>query len=312
MAKETRKKTTTKKEKNIEKVRSSLKTGAKKYKKNNNNRNIKTNKKIVLYSNSTNNVSDNQKVIEVKDNTINDDKEFVQRIERTIKVKKKVLKAIDALPKTDVDKDISDDKRNVEVKNDLINENSFEQENHTEINDDKEFVQRIERTSKIKKKVLKVEEKDKNDEDTKIVENSLSEEKKEDDNKPKKNIFKYIACIFINGDNDFPLGNEKDDKRKRTKKYLKESIFLAIIITLSNVISMKLFSYVNYFKIFDVKWVNIVLTVVLSLLFSYVCALFWDSLISEIWVKIKSRKQEGVLDGDKRIKEGKHRKDIEV
>ena len=108
-----------------------------------------------------------------------------------------------------------------------------------------------------------------------------------------------------------PLGDDKENNKKRVKVYLKEAIFYAIIITIINVLAIWIFDYVNYLKLFDIKGVNIVTTAFLSLIVSYVFSFFIDSLISEIWIKIKSKHKEGEQDGNSWFKRRKDRSNIE-
>ena len=66
-------------------------------------------------------------------------------------------------------------------------------------------------------------------------------------------------------------------------------------------------------KLFDVKIVNIALTVVMSLIFNYALSFFVDCLVTELWIKYKvNAKEEGVQDGNKRLKKRKHQEDIKL
>lgn len=104
-------------------------------------------------------------------------------------------------------------------------------------------------------------------------------------------------------DNTIPLGNEKSDNKIRVKRYLKESVVYAIIITIINVIAYFFFDYVNYLKLFDVEYLNYIVTIILSLIVSYIFAFFVDCLVTEIWTNFKTKqKMVGVTNGDSGVK----------
>lgn len=134
----------------------------------------------------------------------------------------------------------------------------------------------------------------------------IKEEQKQDD---KKANFRTKRNEIINhikeksSDNTIPLGNEKSDNRIRVKRYLKESIVHAIIITIINVIAFFIFDYVNYLKLFDIEYLNYIVTIILSLIISYIFAFFVDCLVTEIWTNIKTKqKMVGVTNGDSGVK----------
>ena len=101
-----------------------------------------------------------------------------------------------------------------------------------------------------------------------------------------------------NDDSKLPLGSEKKDNKVRVKRYLKESIIYAVIITIINVLAILIFDYVNYLKLFDSVILNYVITIILSLVVSYAFAFFLDCLITEIWAKIKNKHKEGDINGN--------------
>ena len=112
-------------------------------------------------------------------------------------------------------------------------------------------------------------------------------------------------------ENDIPLSSDKVSTKIRVKRYLKEAIIYSIIITIINLIAILLFDYVNVLKIFDINVLNIVVTVFLSLIISYLISFFIDCLVTEIWVKIKNkRNKEGDINGNCRFKRRKHQENI--
>ena len=134
--------------------------------------------------------------------------------------------------------------------------------------------------------------------------------KKKDDLKEEPKEIKEKKKYFVL-ENDIPLASDKINTKIRIKRYLKEAIIFAIIITIINLFAILLFDYVNVLKIFDVNILNIVVTVFLSLIISYLISFFVDCLVTEIWVKIKNNKnKEGDINGNTRIKQEKHRENI--
>ena len=112
-------------------------------------------------------------------------------------------------------------------------------------------------------------------------------------------------------ESDIPLSSDKTNTKIRVKRYLKEAIIFAIIMTIINLIAILLFEYVNVLKIFDVNVLNIIVTAFLSLIISYLVSFFIDCLVTEIWVKIKNKKnKEGDINGNSRIKRRKHQENI--
>lgn len=140
------------------------------------------------------------------------------------------------------------------------------------------------------------------------------EEKKEVTDKPKKNkLKKLLDKIKSKKDGDaIPLKDTKEDKKIRVKRYLKESLVYAIIITIVNITLVHVFDYVNLLNLFDVKWLNYVVTILFSLLISYVFSFFIDCLVTEVWVTIKRHRKEGARNGDNRNIKEENRENIAI
>lgn len=164
--------------------------------------------------------------------------------------------------------------------------------------------------------ILKKKDKEENNQKEISFDKEIHEKKKfnffkKDNNRELPKVKKQIINFDENSDlKKIPLGNAKVDNRKRVKIYLKEAIVYAIFITIINVIAIFVFDYVNYLKLFDIKGINIAFTVVLSLIVSYAFSFFIDCLVSEVWIKIKSKHREGEQNGNSWIKRRKNKENI--
>ena len=164
-------------------------------------------------------------------------------------------------------------------------------------------------TGNLEKINQKIKEEQDKEKQLKKVTEEVSLKKKINKNvKSKEDEFRKKRQEFISdikgksSDNTIPLGSEKKDNKARVKRYLKESIVYAVIITIVNIIAIFVFDYVNYLKLFDIVIINYIITIILSLIINYAFAFFLDCLITEIWAKIKSRHKEGVIDGNNWLK----------
>ena len=63
-----------------------------------------------------------------------------------------------------------------------------------------------------------------------------------------------------------------------------------IIITILNIVSTFIFKNIDTINLFDIKALNIALTMFVILVISFLITLFFDFLITEIWIKLKKRK----------------------
>lgn len=110
-------------------------------------------------------------------------------------------------------------------------------------------------------------------------------------------------------DRKIPVGKTKDEKKQRFKRFVKEAIIYAVIITIINVLLAFILDDVNFLRLFDIKIVNIIATIIISLLFNFFIAFAIDYLVTTIWLKIK-RKKSGEDNGNSRVIEEKYSKDI--
>ena len=81
-------------------------------------------------------------------------------------------------------------------------------------------------------------------------------------------------------------------------------------MTIINVICILTLDYFNFLRLFDAKWLNIIVTVVISFIFNFFVAFMIDYFITEIWLKRRCKKEDGVQNGDNRINEKEYQEDI--
>lgn len=98
-------------------------------------------------------------------------------------------------------------------------------------------------------------------------------------------------------DDTIPLGKTFEEQTKRSKRLIIESIIYAVILTIINVLCILIFDYFNFLRLFDVKALNVVVTILISLIFNFFVAFMIDYFVTEIWAK-KRRKKDGEQDGD--------------
>ena len=138
------------------------------------------------------------------------------------------------------------------------------------------------------------------------IDNKEKEVKKEEKKKEKK--VKERKKIFVL-ESDIPLEDDKENHRIRVKRYLTESLVFALLLTIINLLASLVFDFVNMLNLFDVQILNILITMVLSFIVSYAMSFFVDCLLTEIWIKIKVKK-EGEVNGDSRFIKRKNRENI--
>ena len=115
----------------------------------------------------------------------------------------------------------------------------------------------------------------------------------------------------ITNDKNIPVGITKDEKKQRFKRLVEESLVFSIIITIIDVICILAFDYANFLRLFDVKSLNIIVTVIISLIFNFFIGFAVDYFITSLWVRIKRKKEAGEHNGNSGIEQGKDKKDIE-
>ena len=127
---------------------------------------------------------------------------------------------------------------------------------------------------------------------------------------------KEISVTKINNvrekvnDENIPVGVTIEEKVKRSRRLIKESIVYAIILTIINIICILSIDYFNFLRLFDIKWLNVLVTILLSLIFNFFVAFMVDYFVTIIWLKHKRKKKVGEQDGNNRIIKEKYQKDI--
>jgi len=307
----------TKKEKTILNAQNSLKKGAKK----------------------TNNISSKKKKINVKDNNFNYKSVVDNKVKNVDGNELKITKILDnniSISKNELENNTipiikKKSSNNISKKNGI---KKFE--NQVKINKKKKYDnnKNSNKSSKVssnksKNINIKIDEKKKKiaiedaiyqkEEEKKEIDKLGNGKEEREKRKEKRNskIKELSSTLIVNvkektSDENIPSGDEKEDRKKRIKRYLLEAIGFSLAITFINILAIWLFDYANYIKIFDVKIVNIALTIFLSLIFNYALSFFIDSLVTELWIKYKTNaKKEGVQDGNKRINEREHKDNIQ-
>ena len=104
-------------------------------------------------------------------------------------------------------------------------------------------------------------------------------------------------------DRNIPVGKSKEEKKKRTRRFIKEAIVYSIILTIINVLCIVIFDYFNFLRLFDVKYLNVIVTIVISLIFNFFIAFMVDYFVTEVWLKGKRKEKDGEQNGDNGVNE---------
>lgn len=110
------------------------------------------------------------------------------------------------------------------------------------------------------------------------------------------------------------IDNSKKTKEKLFKRCVFEALIYSVVITIINVIAYFIFDYVTVLRLFDVQYMNIIVTILLSLIINFMVAILVDYLFTELWIKFKDKKdkkQEGEQNGDSWIKRRKNKRHIQ-
>lgn len=163
----------------------------------------------------------------------------------------------------------------------------------------------------------------------KVKELKTSKKEKEKERKEKRKFNRksiHLTQTFVNikdksvnkinyvkektNDKHIPIGKSKEEKKRRFKRLVKEAIVYAIILTFINIICVLIFDYFNFLRLFDVKVLNVIVTIVVSLIFNFFIAFMIDYFTTEIWLKKKRKKEDGVLDGNSGVNKGEYQENI--
>jgi len=126
------------------------------------------------------------------------------------------------------------------------------------------------------------------------------------------NTIKELSVNKINDvrekvdDDTIPLGKTFDEKSKRSKRLINESIVYATILTIINIICIIVFDYFNFLRLFDVKALNVALTIIISLVFNFFVAFMVDYFVTNVWLVKKRKNEDGVQNGDSGSNKRKH------
>ena len=102
-------------------------------------------------------------------------------------------------------------------------------------------------------------------------------------------------------DQNIPLGKTKEEKTTRRKRYIKEAIVYSLMLTIINVFCILFIDYFNFLRLFDVKYLNIIVTVLISLIINFFVAFMVDYFVTDVWLKGKRKKKVGEQNGDSRV-----------
>ncbi len=111
-------------------------------------------------------------------------------------------------------------------------------------------------------------------------------------------------------DNTIPIGKTFNEKSLRSKRLIKEAIVYSIILTVIDVICIIVFDYFNFLRLFDVKSMNVMLTIIIALVFNFFVAFMVDYFVTNVWLTKKRKGKDGEQNGDNRSFKEKHRKNI--
>ena len=286
-------------------------------KKSNNSKNNSVSKKT-----SANSITANKKVSGKKKKIVIDDKVKSSSIKETEMVKKNTTKKTSSI----------NSKKAIST-NSTIDTNEIRKERNRKKYQNQQKKYQDSQKNKVKKTIA-IDDIVKEDKAVNAKENSLVKKEKKVSNKEKirkekrKNNRKgiHFTQTLVNlkdkgfdkinlvkektNDKYIPVGKTKEEKKQRFKRLIKESIIYAILLTTINVLCILIFDYFNFLRLFDIKSLNIVITILISLIFNFFVAFMIDYFITEIWLKKRRKKEDGVEDGDSWFNKRKHRKNI--
>ena len=158
----------------------------------------------------------------------------------------------------------------------------------------------------------------------KTEEQRIQEERKE---KRKENLktpgftqtlttIKRISVTKINdvreraNDIHIPIGKTNEEVLKRSKRLISEAVIYAILLTIVNIIVIVCFDYFNFLRLFDVKALNVIVTILISLIFNFFVAFMVDYFVTNVWLVKRRNKKDGDSNANSWINKRKYREDI--
>lgn len=194
------------------------------------------------------------------------------------------------------------------------------------VEEKKEFIPIVPEEPKIEfKEVIKEEPVKKASKDEKETPKKQEEKKRKEKRKTNRKTSGFTQTLIdlkdksinvINdvrektNDDSIPAGKTIIEKTKRSKRFIKEAIVYAIILTIIDVLCIVFLDYFDFLRLFDVKALNIVLTILIALIFNFFVAFMVDYFITNIWLVKRRKKKDGELSGNSRTNEEEYWKDI--
>ena len=111
-------------------------------------------------------------------------------------------------------------------------------------------------------------------------------------------------------DRNIPIGKTKEEQKKRSKRFIKEAFIYAIVLTIIDIACIYIFDYFNFLKLFDVKYLNVIVTILIALIFNFFIAYMVDYFVTVVWIKSKRKEKAGEQNGDSGVNKEEHREDI--
>ena len=111
-------------------------------------------------------------------------------------------------------------------------------------------------------------------------------------------------------DKNIPIGKTEEDNKKRFSRVIKESIIYAVLLTIFDVICILVIDYFDFLRLFDVKALNIIITIIISLIFNFFVAFMVDHFATKIWLNKKHKKKDDDINGDNRVNQREYKENI--
>ena len=195
---------------------------------------------------------------------------------------------------------------------------------HEEIKEEKKKIEIPDEVKSKKKKTVKEEELVKKV-DVK-VESTLKEKTKEQERKERRKFnqeftqtlktLKEFSTTQIDifkektSDKNIPIGKTEEDNKKRFSRVIKESIIYAVLLTIFDVICILVIDYFDFLRLFDVKALNIIITIIIALIFNFFIAFMIDHFATKIWLNKKHKKKDDDINGDNRVNQREYKENI--
>lgn len=113
-------------------------------------------------------------------------------------------------------------------------------------------------------------------------------------------------------DDTIPLGHTFIEKSKRSKRLIIEAIVYAVILTVIDVLCIIIFDGFNFLRLFDVKSLNVVITIFITLVFNFFVAFMVDYFVTNVWLTKKRKKEDGEQNGNNRSFREERKKNIRI